>query len=69
MPPQRPLLNGNEIQKLFGLQKGGKYLKNALNGLMAWQFEHINGQVEDAKAWLIGQQERLGIPFERREPN
>ncbi|KAI0516725.1 putative poly(A) polymerase [Xylaria bambusicola] len=59
---QRPLLNGNEIQILFGLQKGGKYLKSALDGLMAWQLEHVTGQVEDAKAWLLSQQERFDIP-------
>ncbi|KAI1289051.1 putative poly(A) polymerase [Xylaria venustula] len=64
---QRPLINGNEIQRLFGLQKGGKYLKSALDELMTWQFEHTDGQVEDAKAWLLQQQERLGIPSESRE--
>ncbi|KAI0182318.1 putative poly(A) polymerase [Xylaria flabelliformis] len=66
---QRPLLNGNEIQRLFGLQKGGKYLKSALDGLMAWQFDHIDAQAEDAKAWLLGQQERLDFPSESRKPN
>ncbi|KAI3317646.1 putative poly(A) polymerase [Xylariaceae sp. AK1471] len=60
---QRPLLDGNEIQTLFGLQKGGKYLKSALDGLMEWQFEHTDGQVEDAKTWLLGQEKRLGIPL------
>ncbi|KAF2965538.1 hypothetical protein GQX73_g8063 [Xylaria multiplex] len=61
---QRPLLDGNDIQRLFALQRGGKYLKSALDGLMVWQFDHIDAQVEDAKAWLLGQQKRLGIPFE-----
>jgi len=61
---QRPLLNGNEIQVLFGLQKGGKYLKTVLDELIAWQFEHNDGQVEDTKQWLLGQQKRLGIPVE-----
>ncbi|KAI8623590.1 putative poly(A) polymerase [Xylariaceae sp. FL1651] len=60
---QRPLLDGNEIQKLFGLQKGGKYLKSALDGLMEWQFENTDGQAEDAKTWLLGQQKRFGIPL------
>lgn len=27
---QHPLLNGNQIQSLFGLQKGGRFLKSAL---------------------------------------
>ncbi|KAJ8125675.1 hypothetical protein O1611_g7961 [Lasiodiplodia mahajangana] len=66
---QRPLLNGNEIQSLFGLQKGGKYLKSAIDGLMTWQFEHVDGQVEDAKGWLLGQQNRLGIPVKSRKVN
>jgi tRNA nucleotidyltransferase/poly(A) polymerase len=59
---QRPLLDGNEIQRLFGVQKGGKFLKSALDGLVAWQFDHIDSGIGEAKAWLLGQQERLGIP-------
>ncbi|KAK4039987.1 hypothetical protein C8A01DRAFT_46635 [Parachaetomium inaequale] len=58
---QRPLLDGNEVLGLFGLQKGGKFLKEALDGLVAWQFDHVEGGVEEAKAWLLGQRGRLGI--------
>lgn len=61
---QRPLLDGNEIQALFGLQKGGRYLKDALDGLVAWQFDHPEGGVEEASAWLLEERVRLGIPFE-----
>ncbi len=59
---QRPLLNGNEIQSLFGLQKGGKFLKRALNHLLAWQLDHVDSGTREAKAWLLDQRERLGIP-------
>ena len=60
---QRPLLNGNLIQSLFGLQRGGNFLKTAIDELMAWQFDHTNSSVEEAEAWLLSQQERIGIPM------
>ncbi|KAK3943911.1 putative tRNA nucleotidyltransferase [Diplogelasinospora grovesii] len=59
---QRPLLDGNEIQSLFGLRKGGKFLKSALDDLLAWQFDHVDSGIGEAKAWLLGQRERLGVP-------
>ncbi|PHH89963.1 hypothetical protein CDD83_4853 [Cordyceps sp. RAO-2017] len=59
---QRPLLNGNEIQALFGLQRGGKFLKTAIDGLVEWQFDHTESGIEDAKTWLLGQRAKLGIP-------
>lgn len=59
---QRPLLNGNEIQSLFGIKNGGKFLKTALDGLMAWQLDHSDSGVEEAKMWLLGQREAFGIP-------
>ncbi|KAM4064985.1 poly A polymerase head domain-containing protein [Hirsutella rhossiliensis] len=59
---QRPLLDGNEIQRIFGLQKGGQFLKTALDGLLAWQFDHAESGIEDAKMWLLDRRESLGIP-------
>ena len=59
---QRPLLDGNEIQSLFGLRKGGKFLKRALDGLVTWQFDHSNTDVDEAKVWLLGQREIFGVP-------
>ena len=59
---QRPLLDGNEIQDLFGLRERGVYLKSALDALMEWQFDHPGCRVGEAKAWLLGNQARLGIP-------
>ncbi|KAG5934253.1 hypothetical protein E4U59_006321 [Claviceps monticola] len=59
---QRPILDGNQVQQLFGLQKGGKFLKTALDGLVEWQFDHAESGVEEAKAWLLDRREELGIP-------
>ena len=59
---QRPLLDGNQIQGLFSLQKGGRFLKSAIDNLLAWKFDHIDSGIGEAKAWLLDQQERLGIP-------
>jgi hypothetical protein len=64
---QRPLLDGNEVLGLFGLKKGGKFLKEALDGLVAWQFDHVGGEVEEAKVWLLGQRGRLGIQVSKDE--
>ena len=58
----RPLLDGNEMQDLFGLQQGGRFLKSALDGLVEWQFDHVEGGIGEAKAWLLGQRESLEIP-------
>ena len=66
---QRPLLDGNEIQMLFGLQQGGRFLKSALDGLVEWQFDHVESGIGEAKAWLLDQRERLEIPLGgRRRP-
>lgn len=59
---QRPLLDGNEMQSLFGLQKGGRFLKSAIDSLIAWQFDHNESGVEEAKVWLLGQRGAFGIP-------
>ncbi|CEJ93783.1 Putative Poly(A) polymerase [[Torrubiella] hemipterigena] len=59
---KRPLLDGNQIQNHYGLLHGGKYLKNAIDGLIAWQFDHSNASVEEAKVWLLQERDTLGIP-------
>ncbi|KAG6001144.1 hypothetical protein E4U43_001401 [Claviceps pusilla] len=59
---QRPILDGNQVQRLFGLQRGGKFLKTALDGLVEWQFDHADCGAEEAKDWLRGRREELGIP-------
>ncbi|XP_044721755.1 poly A polymerase head domain-containing protein [Hirsutella rhossiliensis] len=42
--------------------KGGQFLKTALDGLLAWQFDHAESGIEDAKMWLLDRRESLGIP-------
>jgi tRNA nucleotidyltransferase/poly(A) polymerase len=61
----RPCLDGNEILDLLGLREGGRFLKDVLDGLVAWQFDHQHAGVEDAKAWLREERERLGVPLGR----
>ncbi len=58
----RPCLDGNEILELFGLPTGGRFLKDALDGLVEWQFDHQDAGVEDAKVWLREERQRLGVP-------
>ncbi|RDA93059.1 hypothetical protein CP533_0729 [Ophiocordyceps camponoti-saundersi (nom. inval.)] len=58
----KPLLDGNAIMNLFGLQKGGRYLALAMTELVAWQLDHQTHGVEEAKEWLLQQRDRLGVP-------
>jgi hypothetical protein len=37
------------------------FLKDVLDGLVAWQFDHRHAGVEDAKAWLREKRGRLGV--------
>ncbi|OAA66140.1 Poly A polymerase, head domain protein [Cordyceps fumosorosea ARSEF 2679] len=59
---QRPLLNGNDIRAVFGLQEGGKYLKSVLERLMEWQFDHADEGAEAAQAWLLSKRAELPLP-------
>lgn len=58
----RPPLNGNAIMKLFGVSKGGSFVKTAMDELVAWQFDHEGLGAEEAREWLRQQEGRLGIP-------
>ncbi|KAH9993924.1 putative poly(A) polymerase [Xylariaceae sp. FL0662B] len=58
----KPLFDGNVIMKLFGVQKGGSFLKTAIDELVAWQFDHEGLGTEEAKEWLFQQRDRLRIP-------
>ncbi len=61
----RPCLDGKEILDLFGWGVGGRFLKDVLDGLVAWQFDHQHAGIEDAKAWLHEEGEQLGVPLGR----
>lgn len=54
----RPLLDGHEIMKILGLEKGGKYLKAAIDELAAFQFDHPGCQVDHVKDWVVLQRAR-----------
>ncbi|KAM3544941.1 hypothetical protein ARSEF1564_002112 [Beauveria bassiana] len=58
----RPLLNGREIQELFCLEEGGKYLKNVMDKLEEWQFDNEDATKEQCEAWLVQQRDWLGVP-------
>ncbi|EQL02437.1 Poly A polymerase, head domain protein [Ophiocordyceps sinensis CO18] len=58
----RPLLDGNVIMELFGVSRGGSFIKKAMDELVAWQFDNEGQGVPEAKEWLRQQQARLGIP-------
>ncbi|TQW01089.1 tRNA nucleotidyltransferase [Cordyceps javanica] len=59
---KRPLLNGKEIQDLFGLKEGGKYLKAVMDKLMEWQFDNADATREQGEAWLQQERDTLGVP-------
>jgi hypothetical protein len=60
----RPCLDGNEVLKLLGLRAGGRFLKDVLDGLVAWQLDHPGAGVEEAKVWLGEERGRLGVPVQ-----
>ena len=59
----KPVLDGNEIKSLFGVQKGGKFIKTAIDDLLIFGFDHQDCGKEDAKAWLLARRESLGVPL------
>ena len=59
---ERPLLNGMEIQYLFGLKKGGKYLQTITEKVLKWQFDNAEATKEDCKKWLLQEKYVLGLP-------
>ncbi|EGX90039.1 poly(A) polymerase, putative [Cordyceps militaris CM01] len=62
---ERPLLNGREIQELFGLEEGGKYLKGILDELIQWQFNHPSAAKDDCQNWLSQKKDDLLTPTSR----
>lgn len=59
---ERPLLDGNDILGIFELKEGGRFLKDAIDGLIAWKFDNEDATPEKATAWLLRQRDNLGIP-------
>ncbi|KAH0834455.1 hypothetical protein AYO21_11191 [Fonsecaea monophora] len=56
-----PILKGNEIKEAFGNPKGGPWLKNAVDELARWQFNHPNGTREEAIEMISSKKSELGL--------
>ncbi|OQU99142.1 Poly A polymerase head domain-containing protein [Cladophialophora immunda] len=56
-----PILKGNEIKKALGDPKGGPWLKNAVDELARWQFNHPKGTREEAIEMISGKRSEFGL--------
>lgn len=56
------ILDGNDVKRLFKLEKPGPFMENAMNRIAEWQFDNRNGSKDEAKEWLRAQREGFGIP-------
>ncbi|KAJ9613180.1 CCA tRNA nucleotidyltransferase, mitochondrial [Cladophialophora chaetospira] len=56
-----PVLNGNQIKDALGGPKGGPWLKNGVDMLAQWQFNHPEATNEDAKDFIASKKQELGL--------
>lgn len=56
------ILNGNDVQRLFKLEKAGPFMKNVIHRIAEWQFDNRNSSKDEAIEWLRAQREGFGIP-------
>lgn len=56
-PYIKPILNGHDILSLYGREKGGPMMQDALNDLMEWQFDHEDATKEEAMEWMLTRKE------------
>ena len=56
----KPIINGNEIQKAFDGQKG-KWIRDALNMVLEWQFENPEATKEDAITMIKSRRAEMGL--------
>lgn len=59
---ERHLLNGMEIQKVFGLNEGEKCLRTVTKNVSRWQLDDTEATKEDCKEWLLQEKDSLGLP-------
>ena len=57
-----PIINGDRMQKEFGLKKGGRWVGKALEVVVMWQFDNPNGRVEELLVLLKERKSELGVP-------
>ena len=58
----KPIVDGNDIKTIFELKKTGSFVKDTLDGIVEWQFDHPDGTKDEAVTWLRTQKERFGVP-------
>jgi hypothetical protein len=60
-PYVKLVLNGNDILALYGLEKGGPFMQQALDDLLVWQFSHENATKENAVEWMLTQRDMYNV--------
>lgn len=58
----KPMIDGNDLLKLFALERSGAFMRTALEGIVRWQFDHENSTKDEAVEWIRTQKEVFGIP-------
>lgn len=61
-PFVKPILSGGELKSMFNISQSGPFMRDALDGLVRWEFDHEHASMEEAKEWLYTQKERFHIP-------
>ena len=56
-----PVLNGNEIKKALGGPKGGPWLKQAVDTVAQWQFNHPSATKDEAIQMIASKKQELGL--------
>ncbi|KAL9618599.1 MAG: hypothetical protein Q9160_006710 [Pyrenula sp. 1 TL-2023] len=59
---EKPIINGNDVAKHFGLKTGGPWLKKALDAVLEWQFANPEGKASAVYEVLNEKRGELGIP-------
>jgi hypothetical protein len=60
-PYVKLVLNGNDVLALYGLEKGGPFMQQALDDLLVWQFSHENATKENAVEWMLTQRDMYNV--------
>lgn len=60
---KRPLFNGDALKVLFGVTKGGTWVKRVTDELVVWQFDHEEAGLEEVRKWLLENTKRLRVPL------
>lgn len=55
----KPILNGNQVQKLLEIQRPGSWLKDALDVLVEWQFTNPKASKSKAEVFIISKKDQL----------